>query len=178
MTPFFRFLDAAIQWLGNASLAFAAVFIALLAVIGTADSIGTQIFNAPVPSALEISQAGLVVVVFMGLAYAQRRRAHVAVDIFTGRFEGKMKMAFTGLALIAAITFFSFVAWRSGISALASIAVDERSWGLTRFPIWPSKIALFIGCIIAGLESIRQFVHLCLGNPDAFEAHSPDEEVP
>ena len=65
--------------------------------------------------------------------------------------------------------------WRTGVAALESFEIDERSWGLTRFPIWPSKIALTIGCVIALLESIRQFVHLCLGNPDAFEAH-PDEE--
>jgi TRAP-type C4-dicarboxylate transport system permease small subunit len=172
---FFRFLDAAIIWLGTAALAIAAVFIGLLAIIGTADSLGTQLFGLPVASALEMSQAGLVVVVFMGLAYAQRRRGHVAVDIFTQRLRGSAHTAFTALALIAAVAFFSFLAWRTGVAALESFEIDERSWGLTRFPIWPSKIALTIGCVIALLESIRQFVHLCLGNPDAFEAH-PDEE--
>ena len=177
MTAFFRSLDALIRWLGTASLAVAAVFIGLLAIVGTADSIGTQIFAMPVPSALEMSQAGMVVVVFMGLAYAQRRRGHVTVDIFTGRFEGGMKVVFTALALVAAIAFFSFLAWRSGIAAWESYQIDERSWGLTRFPIWPSKIALSFGCIVALLESLRQFVHLCLGNPDAYEAHAIDEDA-
>ncbi len=59
MTAFFRSLDALIRWLGTASLAVAAVFIGLLAIVGTADSIGTQIFAMPVPSALEMSQAGM-----------------------------------------------------------------------------------------------------------------------
>ena len=176
MTTLFRFFDRAIIWLGTASLAVAAVFIGLLAIIGTADSLGTKLFGLPIPSALELSQAGLVVVVFMGLAYAQRRRGHVSVDIFTGRFSGVAHMVFTSLALIAAISFFSFLAWRTGVAALESHAIDERSWGLTRFPIWPSKIALTFGCVIAGLESIRQFVHLCLGNPNAFEAQIIDEE--
>lgn len=176
MPAFFRFLDAAIIWLGTASLAVAAVFIGLLALVGTADSLGTQLFAMPVPSALEMSQAGMVVVVFMGLAFAQRRRGHVTVDIITGRFEGGMKVFFTVLSLLAAICFFSFLAWRTGVAALESYVIDERSWGLTRFPIWPSKIALTFGCIIAGLESIRQMVHLCRGNPDAFEAHAIDEE--
>ena len=43
---FFRFLDAAIIWLGTAALAIAAVFIGLLAIIGTADSLGTQLFGS------------------------------------------------------------------------------------------------------------------------------------
>ena len=171
-----RFFDRAIIWLGTASLAVAAVFIGLLALIGTADSIGTQLFAQPVSSALEMSQAGMVIVVFMGLAYAQRRRGHVTVDIFTGRFSGCAHVFFTALALIAALAFFGFLAWRTGVAALESYVIDERSWGLTRFPIWPSKIALTFGCVIAGLETIRQFVHLCLGNPDAFDAHTIDEE--
>lgn len=175
--PLFRFIDAAIIWLGTASLAVAAVFIGLLAIIGTADSLGTQLFALPVSSALEMSQAGLVVVVFMGLAYAQRRRGHVTVDIFTQRMRGATHAVFTGLALLAAIAFFGFLAWRTGVAALESYEIDERSWGLTRFPIWPSKIALTFGCAIALLESLRQFVHLCLGNPDAYLAHSDEEEV-
>ena len=170
----FRFLDAAIIWLGTASLAIAAVFIGLLAIIGTADSLGTQLFGLPVASALELSQAGLVIVVFMGLAYAQRRRGHVTVDIFTQHLRGTAHAAFTALALIAAMAFFGFLAWRTGVAALESYQIDERSWGLTRFPIWPSKIALTVGCVVALLESIRQFVHLCLGNPDAYDASPPD----
>jgi len=173
----FRFLDAAIIWLGTASLAVAAVFIGLLAIIGTADSLGTQLLAIPVPSALEMSQAGLVVVVFMGLAYAQRRRGHVTVDIFTQKLRGGAHVAFTALALLAAIAFFGFLAWRTGVAALESYQVDERSWGLTRFPIWPSKIALTFGCVVALLESLRQFVHLCRGNPDAYDVHSHDEDV-
>lgn len=176
MIAFFRLLDAAIRWLGTASLAIAAVFIGLLALVGTADSLGTQLLATPVPSALEFSQAGLVVVVFMGLAYAQRRRGHVTVDIFSGHFRGWAKVVFTGLALLAAIVFFAFIAWRSGIAAMESVAIDERSLGLTRFPVWPAKIALCLGCVIATLESLRQFVHLCLGNPDAYEPQTPEEE--
>ena len=172
-----RFLDTLIRWLGNACLAIAAVAIGLLAIIGTADSLGTQLFALPVPSALELSQAGLAVVVFMGLAFAQRRRGHVMVDILFNRFTGNVKVFFTGLALLAAVTFFAFLAWRTGIAALESYEVDERSWGLTRFPIWPSKIAVAFGCIVALLESLRQFAHLLAGNPDAYEPHAPEDDA-
>lgn len=176
--PFLRFCDRAIQWLGTAALAVAAVFIGLLAIVGTADSIGTQLLATPVPSALEFSEASLVVVVFMGLAFAQRRRGHVTVDILTGRLRpGWVRTGLTALALLAAIAFFAILAWRGYIAATESIAIDERSLGLTRFPIWPGKIALCIGCVIALLESLRQFVHLCRGDPDAFEAHAIEDDA-
>jgi TRAP-type transport system small permease protein len=177
MVSIFRAIDTIIRWLGTVALSIAAIFIGLLAIVGTADSIGTQVFAVPVPSALEFSQAGLVVVVFMGLAFAQRRRGHVMVDILSGRARGWGRLFFVGLALIAAIAFFSFLTWRGYVAATESIAIDERSLGLTRFPVYPAKIALCFGCFVAALESIRQFVHLCLGNPDAFEAHDPDEDA-
>ena len=159
-------LDAAIRGLGVVALGVAAVFIALLAAVGTADIIGTSIFASPVPSALEISQASLVIVVFMGLAYAQRRRAHIAVDIVSARFRGTVRSLSVGLTLLAALACFSFLAWRSGTAAAESVAIDERSLGLTRFPVYPAKIALCLGCIAAALESLRQLVHLCMGRPD------------
>ena len=175
--PLLRFLDTLIRWLGDLCLAIAAVAIGLLAIIGTADSLGTQLFALPVPSALEMSQAGLAVVVFMGLAFAQRRRGHVTVDILFNRFTGATKTIFTALALLAAVAFFAFLAWRTGIAALESYQIDERSWGLTRFPIWPSKIAVAFGCVVALLESVRQFLHLLAGNPDAYEPHTPEDDA-
>lgn len=175
--PLLHLLDLAIRRLGDLCLAVAAIAIGLLAVIGTADSLGTQLFALPVPSALELSQAGLAVVVFMGLAFAQRRRGHVMVDILFNRFAGTTKTIFTGLAMLAAVAFFGFLAWRTGIAALESFQVDERSWGLTRFPIWPSKIAVAFGCVVALLESLRQFVHLLGGNPDAYEPHAPEDDT-
>jgi hypothetical protein len=75
----FRFLDAAIRRLNVLALAVAAVFIACIAIVSTADVIGTAFFSTPVPSALELSEAALVMVVFMGLAFAQQRGAHITV---------------------------------------------------------------------------------------------------
>ncbi len=176
MMPVLRLLDAIVRWLGTICLAVAAVAIGLLAIIGTADSLGTQLFGLPVPSALEMSQAGLAVVVFMGLAYAQRRRGHVMVDILFNHFRGRVKVAFAALSLIAAMAFFAFLAWRTGIAALESFEIDERSWGLTLFPVWPSKIAVAFGCTVALLESLRQFLHLLAGDPEAYEVHTWEDE--
>ena len=160
------FIDRVIQWLCVAALAVAAAFIGILALIGAADIFGTNILHRPVPSAVEFSEAGLVIIVFMGLAQAQRRRAHITVDILSGRFRGWLAKASLGLALIAAIAFFSFLAWRGYLAASESLAIDERSMGQSSFPIWPGKILLCAGCVIAALESLRQFVRLLLGLED------------
>lgn len=162
-----RALDRAIRYCNILALGLAAVFIGLIAVVGAADVVGTAFFAAPVPSALELSEAGLVVVVFMGLAYAQQRRAHITVDIFSAKFVGLARRLSVGAALVAAVLVFGFIAWRGGIAAWESLAVGERSEGLARIPLYPGKFALTLGCLIAMLESLRQFVHLILGRVDA-----------
>lgn len=173
----FHFLDRAIKRLGVLALGCATIFIGLIVLIGVADIFGTSLFAMPVPSALEMSEACLVIVVFTGLAYAQQRRANVTVDIISARFTGIARTLSLGLALGAAILFFVFVTWRSGIAAWESVAIDERSSGLTRIPLYPGKIALTLGCFVAALESIRQFVHLCLGNPDPEGQSSPADNI-
>jgi TRAP-type C4-dicarboxylate transport system permease small subunit len=158
-------VDAAIQRLCVFALAVAAAFIGILAILGVSDIFGTSMLGMPVPSALEFSEAGLVIIVFMGLAQAQNRRAHITVDIISARFRGWAKQGSMGLALLAAILFFGFVAWRGGVAAWQSVLIDERSMGQNPFPIWPGKILLSVGCAIAMLESLRQFVRQFLGLP-------------
>lgn len=162
--------DMAIQRLCLISLAVAAAFIGILALIGAADIFGTNLLHRPVPSSVELSEAGLVIIVFMGLAQAQRRRAHITVDILSGRFRGWAAKASTALALIAAIVFFGLLAWRAYIAAEQSLAIDERSMGEVSFEIWPGKILLCAGSAIALLESLRQLVRLCLGAADDLDA--------
>ncbi len=167
MGKFAAALDVAIQRLCVVALAVAAAVIGLMALIGAADIFGTNLLHRPVPSAVEFSEAGLVIIVFMGLAQAQRRRAHITVDILSASFRGWAAKASLGLALICAMLFFGFLAWRGYLAADQSVGIDERSMGQISFQVWPGKILLCAGATVAMLESLRQFVRLCLGLDDA-----------
>jgi TRAP-type C4-dicarboxylate transport system permease small subunit len=134
--------------------------------IAVAAIVGTSLLYHPVPSTVEFSEAGLAILVFLGLAQAQRRRAHITVDIVSGKLKGWAAKASLGLALIAAMLFFGFLTWRGYIAAEQSVAVDERSMGQISFWIWPGKILVCFGSGMAMLESFRQFVRLCLGMPE------------
>jgi TRAP-type C4-dicarboxylate transport system permease small subunit len=165
----FGLIDQLLRQLCIAALAISAIFIGLLAMIGAADIFGTSLLGMPVPSALELSEAALVIVVFMGLAQAQRRRGHITVDILSSRLTGIWRTASVALALLAAITFFGFIGWRGGIAAWESVLIDERSMGQSSFPIYPGKILLCLGCMIAATEALRQFIHLLFGRVELAE---------
>lgn len=150
----------------------------LLAIIGTVDVLGTELFGTPLQSALEFTEAGLAVIVFMGLGLAQRNQAHVTVDILSAQFRGVLRAIAHGSALIAAIVVFGYLAWRSGIAASESWAIDERKMGGTNFPVYPGKTAVSLGCLIAMLESLRQFVHFIVGARSAPEDAKSGPSLP
>lgn len=168
--------DTLIQWMCVASLAVAAVFIAIIALVGTADVIGTSGFRTPFLGALEITEMSLLIVVFMGLAQAQHQGAHITVDILSERFVGKLRWLSQAAALVSAMIFFGFIAVLGGQEAWHSMMIDERALGAWPIPVWPGRIMLAAGCAIAALETIRRLVRLCLGL-DAGPAHTDLEET-
>ena len=72
--------------------------------------------------------------------------------------------------------FFGLLAWRGFLAAEQSFGVDERSMGQISFQVWPGKILVCFGAAVAGLESLRQFVRLCLGTPDQDAAQSHENK--
>lgn len=155
--------DAAIRGLCIAALAVAAVFIAFMAVIGTADVIGTSAFSTPVLSALELSEVALVIVVFTGLAAAQMKGSHITVDILSNRFTGWVKRLSDAAARLAAMAFFGTIAWFGAQEALHSWSINEMATGATPIPIYPGKTLLALGCAVATLEALRQLLHILTG---------------
>jgi hypothetical protein len=49
------------------------------------------------------------------------------------------------------------------------VLIDERSMGQSSFPIYPGKILLCLGCMIAATEALRQFIHLLFGRVELAE---------
>src|SRR5690606_9894380 len=46
-----------------------------------ANALMRKLFNTPVPGAFELTEAGLVLIVFLSLAYTQSRRGHIRVTL-------------------------------------------------------------------------------------------------
>jgi TRAP-type C4-dicarboxylate transport system permease small subunit len=45
-----------------------------------------KLFNQPVTGTLEITEGALVLIIFLGLAFTQRRRGHIRVTLMTRHF--------------------------------------------------------------------------------------------
>jgi TRAP-type C4-dicarboxylate transport system permease small subunit len=152
------FLDRLIQSLARLALNVAACLVIALAVLGTADVLATNLLLTPVPGAVELSRALLAGVIFLALANAQRTHAHVKVDILAERLPPHWQRYLRTLGLGLGVVVFALLTWGTGSDALESTQIGEVDLGYFAFPVYPAKIAAFLGCLISLLEFSRQLV--------------------
>ena len=163
MTELLRLLDRAIVRLARATLVVSSVTVLLVALMGTLDVVLINVINRPIPSAIELAAAGHVIIIFLALAAIQERHAHVRVDIFLGFMHRRMRGAAEGLTLAVGLGVFLILGIESLSMTVHAVEIREIASSQLRFPIYPVKIALTVGCFIAALEFARQVIWLCLG---------------
>lgn len=90
----------------------------VMMLLGFADVFGRYLLNRPIVGTLEVFEILLPGVVLFSLAYAQRAKAHIAVDIFYVRFPGPFRKVLGIVINSWAILFFAVVTWRSALIAV------------------------------------------------------------
>ena len=170
-----RFLSRALGWIVNSSAFGAASIVVILMAMVVADIFGRKVLNKPVPMSYEVGAFMLVFIVFMGLAYSQRQRAHIRVEILTLRMPPKIRAimdlgAFTlGIAIYGAI-FYQTFKW-----SYHSFEIGEYVAGLVNIPKWPSQFAVAFGALLISLQFISDWVYRVIDVVVLFRESSPAE---
>lgn len=164
-----RMVDRAIRALGMAAIWISALAATIIAVLGTADVISSTAFNRPIAGTFELSGTLLAVMIFLGLAHAQRLNEHVAVDILVAGAPRPWRTASMLLSLLLGAGVFAMMTWRGLDLAMASLRIREVATGQLRFPVYPAKMTMVFGTGVATLECLRQIVRILAGVPDTIE---------
>jgi TRAP-type mannitol/chloroaromatic compound transport system permease small subunit len=147
------------QWL-SANVRRLAVFMVLLGSLGmlasmvicVADVVGINLFDWPVPGALEITESTMVLIVFGALAFTQEKRGHIRVEILYG-FFGPRGQSFMDLVThLIALVFFALLAWYSFGELSYSWEIRESTMGTIRFPLYPARLLLSAGAVLLILQ--------------------------
>jgi TRAP-type C4-dicarboxylate transport system permease small subunit len=101
--------------------------------LGVADVVGTQVLNVPVPGPRELTESTMVLIVFGALTFAQIRRAHIRVEIAYLAVGPRFRAVMDVVTDVAAIIFFSLIAWQGLLEAQYSMKIGEATSGLIRF---------------------------------------------
>jgi TRAP-type mannitol/chloroaromatic compound transport system permease small subunit len=139
--------------------------------LGFADVVGTKFFGWPVPGTLEITESTMVLIVFGALAFTQSQRGHIRVEIFYTNRGPRTKAFMDAVTHLVAIAFFALVAWQGFNEALYSLEIGEATMGTIRFPLFPARLLLVVGCALLlvqlGLDLIQNVRHMISGEASA-----------
>ena len=139
--------------------ALGALITLTLALIGTTDVLTTRILARPIPSVVELSEAGMILILFLGLTAGTCSRM--------GQ-RGRHVCSLVGY-LITAI-FFSLWTLQMWHLAVKSASIKEMATGFLPFPLYPVKIIAFLGLLIPTIETVRPLVRSIL---DVFNSNPP-----
>jgi TRAP-type C4-dicarboxylate transport system permease small subunit len=144
--------------------------------LGFADVVGTKFFGWPVPGTLEITESTMVLIVFGALAFTQTQRGHIRVEIFYTNRGPRTKAFMDAVTHLVAIAYFGLLAWQGFSEALYSLEIQEATMGSIRFPLFPARLLLVVGCALLllqlALDLLQDLQHMVRGEAGA-EQHAP-----
>ena len=142
----------------RSATALGALILLALALVLTLDVLITRILDHPIPGIIKLSEAGLALILFLGLAVATRNCGHIRVDILVARLAPRTREFYDAIGYFFAAVFFALWTWQMGYSTAKSWAIREMATGLLPVPLYPVKFLLFLGLLIASIESIHLLV--------------------
>lgn len=138
-------LNAWIEKLALALLLLGALGMIVSMLLGFADVVGTKFLGWPVPGTLEVTESTMVLIVFGALAYTQRLRGHIRVEIFYTERGPRVKAFMDLVTHAVAIAYFGLIAWQGANEAIYSLQIGEATMGTIRFPLFPARALLVVG---------------------------------
>ncbi len=120
--------------------------------LGAADVVGTKFFGWPVPGTLEVTESTMVLIVFGALAYTQRMRGHIRVEIFYTDRSPRVRALMDIVTHTVAIVYFGLIGWQGLQEAIYSLQISEATMGTVRFPLFPARALLVAGTALLLLQ--------------------------
>jgi TRAP-type transport system small permease protein len=154
----YRAYGQVLIWLGTLAGIIAFVVMWLIDV----NAVTRKLFNAPVPGSFELTEAALVLIVFLGLAYTQQRRGHIRVTLLTRRMPLGLRHFLFILAMLVGAALTAWYAYAAYTFALRSFKLNEQQWGVIVFPVWPVKASIAVGMALLSLQFLLDAIRHCL----------------
>ena len=154
-----RSVSKALGWLVNSSAFGAASIVVILMAMVVADIFGRKVLNKPVPMAYEVGAFMLVFIVFLGLAYSQRQKAHIRVEILTLRMPPKIRAVMDLAAYTLGIVIYGLIFYETFKWSYHSFEIGEYVAGLVNIPKWPSQFAVVFGSLLLSLQFLSDWAN-------------------
>ena len=153
-----KWLDKVSETLNNFGGALSGIAILILGIIVSYEVIMRYIFRSPTIWVADISLLLCIGSVFLAVGYAMKQKAHIAVDLITGRLSYRNQVLFSVISLIFSAVYCFFLTWKGAEVAIATLRAGEISAFGFRFSMAIPRGFIPIGGILLLLELINQIV--------------------
>lgn len=121
-----------------------------------ADVFMRSIFNHPIAGVIEYCSVLLPLMVFLGLALAQKKGGHINVTIFLNRLDERKRLRQEILNLVICMLFVLVMGIQTFKGALHSYEINEFRYGVVGqdVSLWWAKIGITMGCWLLFLQYI------------------------
>lgn len=138
--------------------AVAAALILLGIGLNFANVVGRYLFSAPIPWAEEVMIFGMIWIIFLGAALAERDNEHLRIDLLQAMLSPALRRAHHLCVAAIVIAVCAFVAWQSfEVTSLFAGMGDQSA--VAGIPKWLMHGAITVGLVlvlvsaVAGLRS-------------------------
>ncbi|MDH3741066.1 MAG: TRAP transporter large permease subunit [Hyphomicrobiales bacterium] len=155
-----RFADTIDRLSMQAGLAGA---LALLLIVSFVcfEVVSRAVFNEPTVWVNEYSTYLLVGISFIGLAYAQKEKAHIQVELILGYLPQNARKTLDIVGHWIGLFFVCFTAWQMISFNYQEYINDTRNWGLLATPQWVPELFVSFGLVLFALAMLADLHRLC-----------------
>jgi TRAP-type C4-dicarboxylate transport system permease small subunit len=145
-----RRLNRWTHWIAGATV----VGLMFLTVI---DVVGRRFFNRPFQGTVELTQIAMVIIIYLGFAYAEHNNDHIAVDIVYSRLRRGIQLALSVITSVFAIVLVGLLAYRlyaySGVLRGGGYTTPTRG-----IPLSPFALVAVGGAVLFALALVDSAV--------------------
>lgn len=120
--------------------------VALMSVSTTFDVLKRWITGWPIGGVMQLNECLMVVLVFLGIAHAQRSRNHIRISFILARLNRRTVVWADILACCIAIACLTMMGIMTTVEAIYSFSILEYRVGDVRLPIYWARALIPLGC--------------------------------
>ena len=139
-----------------------AAAVAAMMVITVADVIVRYLTPTNVPGSYEYVSLLFVLVIYLGLAYAQRMNSHIAIDALYSKLPRRWRKFLQFLQLSTFLLFAATLTWYTAAITWDNYVLGDTILGAISVVTWPSRLTISIGFLILALRFLIQLMNLLI----------------
>ena len=139
-----------------------AAAVAAMMVITIADVIVRYLTPTNVPGSYEYVSLLFVLVIYLGLAYAQRENSHIAIDALYSRLPRRYRKLLQLFQLGTFLIFAAALTWYTAAVTWDNYVFGDTILGAISVVTWPSRLTISIGFLFLSFRFLIQLLNLII----------------